>query len=156
MSTTLDTRVRSAFPAALASADQQIGGRCVGLFYLERSRGGYAVAVDAALMLTSANHIPADSSYDITMADALQAAGRAFVKPLTYDAGHDTVIPDFVLTDRPRSYVEVWGLPGRRDYELRKAAKKAYYQRHATRLLEWTVTESIPNLTLSSAVSAAT
>lgn len=94
MSTTLDTRMRSAFPAALAAAGQRMGGRCIGLFYLERSRGGYAVAVDAALMMTNASYIPADSSYEITMADALQAAGRAFVKPLTYDAGHDTVFPD--------------------------------------------------------------
>ena len=156
MSTTLDTRVRAAFPAALATAGQRMGGRCVGLFHLERSRGGYAVAVDAALMLTNASYIPAESSYDITMADALQAAGRGFVKPLTYDAGHDTVFPDFVFTDEPRSYVEVWGLPGRRDFEHRKAAKKTYYQRHATRLLEWTVTEPIPNLTISSAVSAMT
>jgi hypothetical protein len=147
MSSSLDTRVRSALPADLTTADQREGGRCIGLFYLERSRGGYAVAVDAALMLTNATYIPAESSYDLTMADALQAAGRALVKPLTYDAGRHTVIPDFVLTDQPRTYMEVWGIPGRREYEHRKAAKRAYYQRHASQLLEWTVTEPIPNLT---------
>jgi hypothetical protein len=155
MSTTLDTRIQTAFPVALADAGPRVDGRRIGLFYLERSRGGYAVAVDAALMLTNSSYIPADSTYENAMADALAAAGRAFVKPLTYDAGHDTVVSDFVLTDEPHSYVEVWGLPGRRDYEHRKAAKKAYYQRHATRLLEWTVTEPIPNLTLNSAVPAA-
>lgn len=152
MSNALDTRVR----AALAAAGQGAGGRRIGLFYLERSRGGYAVAVDAALMLTNASFIPADSSYEVTMTDALQDAGRAFVKPLSYDAGRDTVFPDFVLTDEPRSYVEVWGLPGRRDYEHRKAAKKAFYQRHAARLVEWTVTEPIPNITLTSAAPATT
>lgn len=106
MSNALDARVRAAFPAAFAEAGQRVGGRRIGLFYLERSRGGYAVAVDAALMLTNACYIPADSSYEIAMADALQVAGRAFVKPLTYDVGHDAVFPDFVLTDEPRSYVE--------------------------------------------------
>jgi hypothetical protein len=156
MSNALDARVQASFPAALAAAGQHVGGRRIGLFYLERSRGGYAVAVDAALMLTNACFIPADSSYEIAMADALQAAGRAFVKPLTYDAGRDAVFPDFVLTDEPGSYVEVWGLPGRRDYEHRKAAKKAFYQRHATRLLEWTVTEPIPNVALTPPVPAAT
>jgi hypothetical protein len=156
MSATLDTRLRAAFRAALAAAAQRVGGRCIGLFCLERSRGGYAVAVDAALMLTNSCYIPADSSCEITMSDALQAAGRAFVKPLTYDAVSDAVFPDFVLTDEPRSYVEVWGLPGRRDYERRKEAKRAFYQRSAARLLEWTVTEPIPNLTLTPAVPAAT
>ena len=149
MSATLDTGLRAAFPSALAAATQREGGRCIGLFSLQRSHGGYAVAVDAALMLTTASFIPADSSYEITMTDALQAAGRAFVKPLTYDAGHDAVFPDFVLTDEPRSYVEVWGLPGRRDYERRKEANRAFYQRHASALLDWTVTEPIPNLTLT-------
>jgi Protein of unknown function (DUF1173) len=156
MSTTLDTRVREAFPAAIAAAGQRAGGRRIGLFYLERSRGGYAVAVDAALMLTNGCYIPADSSYEITMADALLAADRAFVKPLTYDGGREAVFPDFVLTDEPRSYVEVWGLPGRRDYEHRKATKKAFYQRHASRWLEWTVTEPIPDIPRTAAAAAAT
>lgn len=156
LSNALDTSVRAAFPAALAAAGQCAGGRRIGLFYLERSRGGYAVAVDAALMLTNASFIPADSSYEVTMTDALQDAGRAFVKPLRYDAGRDAVLPDFVLTDEPRSYVEVWGLPGRRDYEQRKAAKKASYQHHAARLLEWTVTEPIPNLALTQPAPATT
>lgn len=52
--------------------------------------------------------------------------------------------------------VEVWGLPGRRDYERRKAAKKAFYQRHARCLLEWTVTEPIPNLARTPVAPAAT
>ena len=106
MSNALDARMRAVFQAALAEAGQRVGGRRIAVFYLERSRGGYAVALDAALMLTNACYIPADSSHEIAMADALQAAGRAFVKPLTYDAGHDAVFPDFVLTDEPRSYVE--------------------------------------------------
>lgn len=85
LSNLLDARLRAAFPAALSTAGDDAGGRCVGLFYLERSRSGYAIVVDAALMLTNHAYIPADSSYEVTMADALQTAGRSFIKPLTYD-----------------------------------------------------------------------
>ncbi|WP_441964653.1 DUF1173 family protein [Mycolicibacterium houstonense] len=146
LSAPLADRLRSAFPAALSTAGRDAGGRCVGLFYVERSRNGYATVIDAALMLTNSVYIPADSSYEVVMADALRAAGRSFVKPLTYDPGGDAVFPDFVLTDESQAFVEVWGLPGRRDYEQRKAAKKAYYQRHAAHLVEWTVTEPLPTL----------
>ncbi|MFV8176758.1 DUF1173 family protein [Mycolicibacterium peregrinum] len=146
LSASLAARLRSAFPAAVSTAGHDMGGRRVGLFYVERSRNGYATVIDAALMLTNYVYIPADSSYEVLMADALRAAGRSFVKPLTYDPGSDAVFPDFVLTDEPQAFVEVWGLPGRREYEQRKAAKKAYYQRHAAHLLEWTVTEPLPTL----------
>ncbi|WP_276823882.1 DUF1173 family protein [Mycolicibacterium mageritense] len=145
-SNAINTKLHDAYPAAMGAAGQNAGGRRIGVFYLQRSRGGYATVVDAAVMLTNAAYIPADSSYEVTMADALQAAGRAFIKPVTYDPGCGAVFPDFVLTDEPQAYVEVWGLPGRRDYEQRKAAKRAYYQRHARRLLEWTVTEPLPPL----------
>ena len=146
MSNTLDTRVRAAFPTALAAAGQRVGGRRIGLFYLERSRGGYAVAVDAALMLTNAGYIPADSSYEIAMTDALQDAGRAFVKPLTYDAGRRRRGSRFRPHRRTQVLRRLCGPAGRRDHEHRTAAKKAFYRCHAARLLEWTVTEPIPNL----------
>lgn len=42
------------------------------------------------------------------MANALVAAGRAFVKPLRY--GGEELFPDFVLVDdAPYTDVEVWG-----------------------------------------------
>ncbi|MUL78834.1 DUF1173 family protein [Mycolicibacterium sp. CBMA 226] len=145
VSAKLDERLRSSYPAAFCDAAHAVPTRRVGLFYVERSRGGYTTAVDAAVMLTNREYIPADSSYEVQMADALAAAGRAFIKPLTFDAGHDVVLPDFVLTDQePSGFVEVWGLPGRAEYEARKARKVAHYQRGAPDLIEWTVTDPLP------------
>lgn len=148
----LDAKLRRSHRHAFSQAAADAGGRRVALFYIERSTGGFATAVDAAVMLTSGDYIPADSSYEVRMADALAAAGRSYVKPLTFDSASgdaltSAVFPDFVLTDEPNSYVEVWGLPGREDYERRKAEKITTYQRNAARLIEWTVTDPIPSLT---------
>lgn len=45
------------------------------------------------------NWIPADSSYELTMLNYLHNQGRAFIKPLRYDASNNDVFPDFCLTD---------------------------------------------------------
>ncbi|WP_218018211.1 DUF1173 family protein [Nocardia shimofusensis] len=146
----LDARLRRSYRNAMSEAAARAGGRRIMLFYVERSPGGFARAVDAAVMLTNTTYIPADSSYEARMADALIAAGRSFVKPLVYDADvtdevTSAVFPDFILTDEtPPTYVEVWGLPGQELYERRKSAKRAHYQRQSARLLEWTVTEPMP------------
>ncbi|MGW4354607.1 DUF1173 family protein [Nocardia sp. NPDC004582] len=145
----LDAKLRRSYRNAFSDAAADAGGLRVALFYIERSSGGFATAVDAAVMLTNSAYIPADSSYEVRMADALSAAGRSFLKPLTFDSGTGdavtaSVFPDFVLVDEPAAYVEVWGLPGREDYEHRKAEKIAHYQRTASKLIEWTVTDPIP------------
>ena len=92
------------------------------LALIEGSPHGYLRLVDAAVMLTSRDYLPADSSHEVVMSDALVAAHRAFTKPLRY--GGETVLPDFVLTDTdPPTVVEVWGIAGRSDYEARKRTK---------------------------------
>ncbi|MGV9638068.1 DUF1173 family protein [Nocardia rhamnosiphila] len=143
----LDALLRRRYRHPFAQAATEVGGRKVALLYIERSRNGFATAVDAAVMLTNRAYIPADSSYEVQMADALIRAGRAFIKPLRYDT-HDAVFPDFVLTDTPeRTVVEVWGMPGREDYETRKATKQAHYQqRSGMSLIEWTITDPIPDV----------
>lgn len=141
-----DARMHHSFRNAFGQAATDAGGRKVALFCVEKSRTGYAVAIDAAVMLTNSAYIPADSSYEVRMADALAVAGRAFIKPLRYDTS-DAVLPDFVLVDQPRTYVEVWGLPGREAYEQRKQRKLEHYQNHARQLIEWNVNEPIPVLT---------
>lgn len=145
----LDAKLRRSFRNAFSDAAAAAGGRRIVLFYVERSSGGFATAIDAAVMLTSDGYIPSDSSYEVRMADVLVAAGRSFIKPLAFDAAAgdavtSAVFPDFVLTDEPNTYIEVWGLPGRESYELRKAEKLAHYQRNAARLIEWTVTDPMP------------
>lgn len=141
-----DARMRRSYRHAFSAAAAEAQGRKIGLFCIEKSPSGYAVAIDAAVMLTNSAYIPADSSYEVRMADALAAAGRSFVKPLVYDIG-DAVLPDFVLVEQPRTYVEVWGLPGREAYEQRKQRKLEHYQKHARQLIEWNVNEPIPELT---------
>lgn len=141
-----DARMHHSYRSAFSQAAAEAGGRQVALFCIEKSRSGYAVAIDAAVMLTNSVYLPADSSYEVQMADALAAAGRSFVKPLRYDTS-EAVLPDFVLVDQPRTYVEVWGLPGRDAYERRKQRKLEHYQNHARQLIEWNVNEPIPEPT---------
>lgn len=147
VSAVVHERMRRSFRSAFSDAARRVGGRRVVLFYVERSARGYVVGLDAAVMLTNSVYVPGDSSYEVRMADALIGAGRSFTKPLAFDAKTDVVFPDFVLTDdTPNSFVEVWGLPGRAEYEARKREKKAYYQGIGARLVEWTVTEPMPLL----------
>lgn len=146
LSDRLDALLRRRHRHPFADAAATVGGRKIALFCIERSRNGFATAVDAAVMLTHRSYIPADSSYEVQMADALTRAGRSFIKPLRYDTT-EAVFPDFVLTDTsPKTVVEVWGLPGREDYEARKATKQAHYQQSGTPLIEWNVTEPMPTV----------
>ncbi|MGW6144405.1 DUF1173 family protein [Streptomyces sp. NPDC055140] len=119
----------------------------IALFVVERSPKGHLAVVDLAVMLTTGTYIPADSSYEVVMADALAACRRAFIKPLRYDTA-DAVLPDFVLTDvAPAAYVEVYGIHGRESYDLRKAEKREFYQRQGRLLIEWDIDHPLPVLT---------
>ncbi|UUV32086.1 DUF1173 domain-containing protein [Amycolatopsis roodepoortensis] len=146
LSTKLMDRVRRSYPSAFSELATRSGRRQVVLCLVERSPRGYPTIVDLAAMLTNSSYLPADSSHEAEMADALVAAGRAFVKPLHYDGTE--VFPDFVLIDDdPETYVEVWGVRGRESYEDRKRAKQALYRAAGRTLLEWDVRGSLPPLT---------
>lgn len=137
-------RCTRSYPVALAAHAREAGHQVV-LLLIERSPGGYPVIKDLAAMLTTTFYVPADSSHEAEMADALVSAGRAFVKPLHYDGGG--AHPDFVLVDEsPEAYVEVWGVRGREDYEARKRAKQELYRESGKRLLEWDVRDPLPDL----------
>ncbi|MFC8660594.1 DUF1173 family protein [Streptomyces sp. NPDC057199] len=144
--TALDERLRRSYrPAFSATADEH-GARRIGLFLVELSPKGNVRVLDMAAMLVSKLYIPADSSHEVVMANALADAGRAYVKPVRYD-GSDLVFPDFVLTDtRPPSYVEVYGIHGRESYDQRKRVKQAHYQSQRAGLIEWDVTEPVPDI----------
>lgn len=143
-------RARRSYPAAFSGQAGHAGRRQVVLCLVERSRRGYAVIEDLAAMLTTSSYVPADSSHEAEMADALAAAGRAFVKPMHYDGSEVEVFPDFVLVDdAPETYVEVWGVQGRETYEARKHAKQALYREAGRALLEWDVRDPIPDLSAS-------
>lgn len=140
-------RARRSYPSAFSDQSSQQARRQVVLCLIERSRNGYPMIVDLAAMLTTSSYLPADSSHEADMADALVDAGRAFLKPLRYDG--DGVFPDFVLVDdAPETYVEVWGVRGRERYEARKYAKQALYRKSGQALLEWDVRNPLPDLSL--------
>ncbi|MCG7202332.1 DUF1173 family protein [Streptomyces arenae] len=144
--TALDERLRRSYRPAFSSAAEQHGARRIGLFLVELSPKGNVRVVDMAAMLVSKLYVPADSSHEVVMANALTDAGRAYVKPVRYD-GSDLVLPDFVLTDdHPHSYVEVYGIHGRESYDQRKRVKQAHYRCQDAALIEWDVAQSLPDV----------
>ncbi|QKZ20324.1 DUF1173 family protein [Streptomyces chartreusis] len=148
ISAALDQRVRRSYRPVFAEAGAGHDARRVGLFLVELSAKGNLTIVDMAAMLLNSLYIPADSSHEVAMGNALAHHGRAFVKPVRYD-GTEAVFPDFVLTDvTPHAYVEVYGIHGREDYDQRKRIKQAHYQRQGAELIEWDVVEPIPDLSL--------
>lgn len=150
-STALNQRVSRSYRSAFAGAGIEQEARRVGLFVVELSPKGHLAIVDMAAMLLNRLYVPADSSHEVIMGNALADHNRAFVKPVRYD-GTDAVFPDFVLTDvAPHAYVEVYGIHGRESYERRKSTKQAYYQRRGARLVEWDVSEPMPDLSLPGA-----
>ncbi|MET8816395.1 DUF1173 family protein [Streptomyces sp. NPDC004549] len=142
----LHARATRSYRHAFGKTAAEHGARRIALFVVERSPKGHLIAADLAAMLTTATFVPADSSHEVVMADALAACRRAFTKPLRYDTA-DAVLPDFVLTDvTPAAYVEVYGIHGRETYDRRKAEKQAFYQRQGGQLIEWDVTQPLPEL----------
>lgn len=142
----LHASVLRSYGTAFSRAASEHGGRRVGLFLIERSPKGHAIVADAAIMLTTdVGYLPADSSFELVMAAALQTAERAFLKPVRYD--HTAlVLPDFVLTDTEEpTVIEVWGLDTE-DYLRRKAIKVAEYARSGTDLIGWRPGDPLPDL----------
>jgi hypothetical protein len=138
-------RVRSSYRAAFARTLPHQARQIV-LAIVERTRSGYLRVIDMAGMLTNAQFLPGESSYEVLMADHLIAAGRAFTKPLRYEAG-DAAFPDFVLVDvQPQMCVEVYGVRGMHAYEQRKRAKRAYYAEAGIPVLEWDISDPLPDL----------
>lgn len=137
----LAERLQQSFPRAI---DAEGGARRVVLCLVTRTSQGNAGVDDMAPMLTAPSWLPVESSYELRMAQALVNAKRHVLKPLRYDHT-DAVFPDFVLQDTvPATYVEVWGVTGRDDYEQRKHRKQEYYRRLGHPLLEWDVTAQMP------------
>lgn len=89
----------------------------------------YAQVIDLALMPVTKRWIPFDSMYEQRIAEKLAEEGRAFNKPLRFDAEDDVVFPDFILLDtKPHAPMEVFGRSDEA-YQARKAVKEAYYSK---------------------------
>lgn len=117
----------------------------VGIFLVRRSNEGQSYHVrTGALMVTNANWIPVESSYERQIADALVASNRHFMKPLRYDCEDDVVLPDFLLLDLTSKPVpmEIYGMSGNNIYETRKLEKVAYYRQSGHLYWQWDVGET--------------
>ncbi|UIF89251.1 DUF1173 family protein [Cupriavidus sp. UYPR2.512] len=137
-------RAQQSAPSAAAQFDNP-GAHIIMIMVVEVTRTGTLKGVDLSFMLTSRDFIPADSSYEMQMADALVDAGRAFTKPLRYDG--EAEFPDFRLQDEDgECVVEVWGLMGNPDYELRKEEKIKSYQARGVQVIEWDTRGPMPAL----------
>lgn len=100
----------------------------LGLATPSRITVGHRLTLGAfAVMLTTPNYIPVESSHEWRVARKLEGEGRRFLKPLRYDAKEE-VFPDFILLDaeKPEVPMEVYGLSSE-PYLARKAEKEAYY-----------------------------
>lgn len=117
------------FPLAVAAWRQ--GQRVMAIAQVDprkEKRGPVAEVINLALMQVTQNWIPVDSSYEQIIADKLTAEQRGYVKPLRFDAGEDTVFPDFILLDTGKDTpMEVFGRTDEA-YEARKAEKIEYYK----------------------------
>lgn len=136
MSFSLATELARRYPAVEARLGQSSpDGRAMGLYLVEVSDRGNLWVHDAALMLVSRDYLPADSSHEARLADALVDARRVFEKPLTAPA--DRPLPDFVLHDtQPATVMEVWGM-ATDAYQLRKQEKLQAYAAAGMPVWEW-------------------
>ncbi|SFF74806.1 Protein of unknown function [Actinacidiphila alni] len=142
----LHKRLCASYRPAFSQSLRQVRGRRIGLFLVELTSKGNLRVIDMAAMLVSHLYLPADSSFEVLMADALCTHRRSLVKPIRYD-GTQAVFPDFVLTDTEApTYVEVYGVRGRAEYEARKEAKRTYYRDQGITVIEWVTGRALPRL----------
>lgn len=137
MSGALYERLLRSYGPALAGVGQP-NQRCVAMLLVEKPADrNYLTIVDGAAMLTNAQFLPCDSTYEVAMADHLVALRRAFRKPLRH-IGHAPVHPDFVLTDTATDVqIEVLGLTGNPEYDARMASKREHYRAAGATVVEW-------------------
>ena len=120
--------------------------RVVGLFVIGPSakHDDQFYVRDACLMHVSEQWVPLDSSYEGRIERGLVDQGRAFLKPLRYDANQGDVFPDFVLLDTGDTHVpmEIFGFTGDPAYEQRKREKIEYYERAGEPFWVWDVAQN--------------
>jgi Protein of unknown function (DUF1173) len=139
--------VEKSSPAVVASRENP-DARVIVLMHVDVAPRGYMRVSDMAMMLTTKQYIPCESSFEVQMANALVEAERDFLKPLRYDGEADT-FPDFELLDTsPKTIVEVFGMVGNEGYDRRKAEKQAIYKAKGQPVIEWDTRRPMPELRL--------
>ena len=93
-----------------------------------------------AVMPTTRDFIPYDSSHEHNVAQTLVEQDRAFEKPLRYDSTEVT-FPDFMLHDVGETPIpmEVYGITNKPAYTKRKHEKNLYYKTHYPNFWSWDV-----------------
>lgn len=108
------------------------GGQVMAIAHLDVKMGSkwpVASVLDVAVMPVSEQWIPFDSSYEAVIEARLRFQGRAFEKPLRFDAEEDAVFPDFWLLDVGKTFpMEVFGM-ATPEYLARKQIKREHYNR---------------------------
>lgn len=109
------------------------GGTVMAIAHVDVKQGAkwpIARVLEIGLMTVSDQWIPFDSSYESTIEARLRGQGRAFEKPLRFDAGTEEVFPDFWLLDVGAEYpMEVFGMDTP-EYLMRKQIKMDHYNRN--------------------------
>lgn len=95
----LHRRLRKAFAVEFALWEAVDGAHLVAIGTFGVAPSGVATLEQAALMVTTPNWIPFESTFDIALLDALTAAQRPFVKSLRYNVASTKPVATAVLTD---------------------------------------------------------
>lgn len=132
--------LRDKLSVSYSRAFNQIGNdetiRVVCIALVELSKMNYVTVIDAALMATSRQYIPVDSSYEARLAHKLVDEDRSFSKPLKLE-GDSQTLPDFILSDTwPPFVLEVFGMTTS-DYLERKAQKLDLYRTEGKPVWSW-------------------
>jgi hypothetical protein len=144
MTEELRGKLATSFPKAYHRIGCKTGDLVISICLVEMSHKGFLNVIDAALMATSAQYIPIDSSYEAVLAHQLVAQRRSFIKPLTIKMGEST-LPDFILTDTaPQFVLEVFGM-STQAYIERKAQKLEIYKNEGRPVWSWDA-ERYPSL----------
>jgi len=125
---------------SLSDRSDGISVLCILILSAGRSEGNVNVVGGSAMRITR-ELIPVDSRYEVRIANALVQEGRAFIKPLRYDALASDVFPDFELLDvggRPLP-MEIYGFAGSDEYDRRKHEKLASYAASGRPFWHWDV-----------------
>lgn len=97
--------------------------------------------VDCAMMMTSRDFVPVDSSYEAQLCNLMVDAKRRFYKPLS--VVHD-LLPDFVLLDTPcETAMEVWGMLTN-EYRAHMDTKIERYKVLGQTLWQWDAALGLP------------
>jgi hypothetical protein len=141
--------LKRSYPAVFSAARPD-AARQVVLLVVDRSTGGSLRLIDAAAMLTNPDYVPCESSFELSMSAALVWRRSGVRQAAALRPGRRPV-SRFRSTDvEPNVAVEVWGVKGRESYDLRRKVKLGLYetQRATLPLLEWDVTEPLPDVQL--------